>query len=52
MCGQVASPLLGCLDMSVQRQFKTSVCQMKTKYSLASSGAGARLMDRSKVDEQ
>ena len=37
MCGQVASPLLGCLDMSVQRQFKTSVCQMKTKYSLASS---------------
>ena len=37
MCGQVASPLLGCLDMSVQRQFQTSVCQMKTKYSLASS---------------
>src|SRR5262249_663284 len=23
MCGQVASPLLGCLDMSVQRQFQT-----------------------------
>jgi hypothetical protein len=46
MCGQVASPLLGCLDMSVQRQFQSSVCSGLV-------GSGALLMDpRSKADEQ
>jgi hypothetical protein len=38
--------------MSVERQFQTSVCQMKTKYSLASSARRAFDDPRSKADEQ